>query len=619
MGAGLASVLGLMLGLGNVAGAATPRIVNGLATHDFPTTGALLHNPDGPITPSTAGSWCSGTLIGCSTFLTAAHCVEDSGDEDQYWVYLQHGGIYEVADVIEHPGYDGDSGNDIAILKLATPVEGIDPTAINTTHDLDAMGVGLDGVIAGFGQTSGSGNDYGIKRYGDVVTADCDTAETGGEGNDKLVCWDYASPVGAPGEDSNTCNGDSGGPLFMTFGGSTEVVGVTSAGSAADCLPLDHSWDASVYFNRAYIQAQLGADSTAACGDLPVVGDPEVTITEHSGTLSSANATDSYVVALTGTPSLVRFTFNGEDSGAFKSSLYVKAGNGVAGPGNFDCKVDGGVVFAGCEISDPAPGNWSITVQRSTGTGDYQITTTEFAGEPPVCGDNQATGGEECDGTDLGECAVGPCMACSCPAPVCGNNVVESGEECDGTSDAACDGLCSGCACPSPMCGNDVLESGEECDGDADDACPGACAGDCSCDLGCSTDDLYGLSILSDALRFRYKGYLYDMSANHADLDPRNGVALEITDGNGTVSMAIPGGDLGWIRSRPEVGKFKWKGDGAIDGLTRVKFQRRLGFANDYWQIQIKGRSVPGGGDIDVSEVLDFTLTVDGTCHTETW
>ncbi|HYB97666.1 MAG TPA: trypsin-like serine protease [Candidatus Limnocylindrales bacterium] len=567
------------------AGAATPRIVNGLATHDFPTTGALLHSASDPITATNAGAWCSGTLIGCSTFLTAAHCVEDNGNAAYYWVYLQHGGIYTVASITSHPLYDGSSGNDVAIVKLAEPVEGIDPTTFNSTHDLDAMGVGLPGSIAGYGQTSGSGNDYGIKRHGDVVTADCDTSETDGEGNDRLVCWDFADPVGAPGEDSNTCNGDSGGPLFMEFSGVTEVVGVTSAGSSADCLAHDHSWDASVYFNRTFIQAQLGVDSTSTCGGLPPVGDGDVTVTADSGTLSSGNTSDAHIVSIAPNSQLARFTFNGEDTGSFKASFYVKAGSGGAGPGNFDCKADGGVVFAACEFENPTPGDWSIALVRSSGAGDYQITTTQFGGDPPMCG----------------------------------NNVVESGEDCDGTSDDACDGLCSGCACPAPMCGNNVVESGEECDGTSDDACPGMCLGGCSCDGGCSESDLYGLSIYSTADKFRYKAYLYDPAGEYAGLDPREGFALSITDGGGTASMEIPGGDIGWLKSQPDLGKYKWKGDGSIDGLLRVKFQRKAGFPHDYWQLQVKGRAVPGGGDIDVLAVLDYLLTVDGTCHTESW
>ena len=52
-----------------------PRIVNGVVTSDFPSTGALLRNRGDPATPLNASAWCSDILIGCETFLTAAYCV----------------------------------------------------------------------------------------------------------------------------------------------------------------------------------------------------------------------------------------------------------------------------------------------------------------------------------------------------------------------------------------------------------------------------------------------------------------------------------------------------------------------------------------------------------------
>src|SRR6185295_8046301 len=51
----------------------SPYIVNGTLTAAYPTTGALLIYDDA--SHSNVNSFCSGTLIGCQTFLTAAHCV----------------------------------------------------------------------------------------------------------------------------------------------------------------------------------------------------------------------------------------------------------------------------------------------------------------------------------------------------------------------------------------------------------------------------------------------------------------------------------------------------------------------------------------------------------------
>jgi V8-like Glu-specific endopeptidase len=563
--------------------AADSRIVNGLNTQSFPTTGALLYSGGSVITTNNAGSQCTGTLIGCETFLTAAHCVDDDTTANHYQVYLQNGGLHDVASITYHPDYNGFSGRDVAIVKLAAPVTGIDPTTINSTHNLDAMGVGLVGVVAGFGRTGG-GSDYGIKRYGEIVTADCDTGATDGEGNDKLVCWDYDASVGAPGEDSNTCNGDSGGPLFMDFAGNTEVVGVTSAGTITNCGPGDHSWDASVYYNRTWIAGQLGADPTSTCGGLPPVGHADVQTFHDSGSLSLLNTEDAFTVTISGTPSLARFTLNGTDNGSFDPDFFVKEGTG-ASAADFDCKADGNSVFGACEFTNPAPGTWSIFVQRQAGGGEYQVTTTVFGGDPPVCG----------------------------------NNLVESGEECDGTDDDACNGLCVSCSCPAPMCGNNVLQDGEECDGTDDDACPGECDG-CSCPETCSSGDLYGIKFLSDDRRFSYKGWLFDYPETYGSLDPRDAeLALTVVDVGGSVSIEVPASDPGWIRADPVRRRYLWKGDGTLGGLRRVKLTYKETSPTSYWTLNVKGREVPGGGSIIVENVLDFRLDFDGTCHVESW
>lgn len=583
----LATIAGSVALLAGGHAGAAERIVNGVNTQDFPTTGALLYSGGSAINGNNAGAWCSGTLIGCGTFLTAAHCVEDDLVASHYWVYLQHGGLHTISSIAVHPGYNGLSGNDVAIVHLAADVTGIDPTTVNTTHDLDAMGVGLPGVIAGFGQTSGSGNDYGVKRSGDVVTADCNTVETSGEGNDKLVCWDFENPLGPAGDDSNTCNGDSGGPLFMDFAGTTEVVGVTSAGSALDCLPTDHSWDASVYYNRTWITGQLGADSTSTCGGLPAVGSVDVTVHQNSGTLSGVNVDDSFEVNLTGTPQLVRFTLNGTDNGTFNPNFFVKEGSG-ASAASFDCKADGGSNYGACEFVAPTAGTWSVFVQRAAGSGEYQVTTTVFGGDPPVCG----------------------------------NDIVESGEECDGTDDAACPGQCNGsCECPPPVCGNDVVESGEACDGSDDSACPGECLGDCSCPAPtCSNGDLYGLRLRSDEKRFSYKGYLFDDLAAYLDLDPRTDeFSFDVVDVGGSVNLAIPAADLGWIKADPVKRKYTWRGDGTLDGLRRVTLKYKVTSLQSSWILNLRGRYVTGGGDLNLGNVLDFELGFGGTCHQESW
>jgi hypothetical protein len=392
-----------------------PRIVNGVLSSDFPTTGQLLHGydnvPPGPIDDDNQISWCSGTLIGCRTFLTASHCVEDDLNPSHYRVFLQHAGVFDVVSVTRHPSYTsgGFPEFDVAILKLSTPVTSIDPTQINSSL---SPPIGTIGTIAGFGRSGGDAEDYGIKRAGFVQTSDC-TGLLSGLGNTELVCWDFLSPLGPAGTDSNSCNGDSGGPLFADLGGGEVVVGVTSGGVNGACTAPDYSYDANVFAYNAFLATQLGADSTASCGGLPAVGDPAVLVGGESATLSSVVPSKSSIVHVTGTPDELRFALNGENPD-FDVDFYVKDGLGVSVV-DFDCKSDAASNFAECIFPTPTPGPWSVLVRRFSGSGVYQLTTTIIGGDPPMCGNNLAEFGEECDGTDDAEC-LGSCDSfCSCP------------------------------------------------------------------------------------------------------------------------------------------------------------------------------------------------------------
>ncbi len=469
-----------------------PRIVNGVTSHGFPTTGALLHSFAGDA--SAAAMICSGTLIGCRTFLTASHCVEDDSNPSHYFIFLQHAGVFAVTSVTQHPSYTTSSFPiyDVAVLKLASDVTGISPTAINQTDPTTF--IPASGTVAGFGQTGGSAGDFGIKRAGAVTTADCQPSSGGT--NAELVCWDYTAPIGPPGTDSNTCNGDSGGPLFMDLGAGEVVAGVTSGGIAGSCGPGDHSYDANVYAWRSFILGELGGDSVTACGAVPPVGDSRTSVVGYDGFLDAAAASALHSLTVTANANLLRVTLNGEDNGSLDADLYVRAGVPPTTT-TYDCKADGSGEYGGCEFALPAAGTWYFLVNRSAGSGDYQVTATVFGGDPPVCGNNLAEIGEDCDGTDDAQCA-GLCRPdCTCPPPVCGNNVVESGEQCDGSNDGACPGAClppgdpRQCLCNS--CGNGVCdgsETADSCPVDCGCGAPSACAmgqapSGCYCDPQC--------------------------------------------------------------------------------------------------------------------------------------
>jgi hypothetical protein len=305
-----------------------PRIVNGIETRDYPTTGALMYGSN----PDMASLLCSGTLIGCQTFLTAGHCVEDDADPAHYFVFLQHAGIFAVSSVTSRPDYSFPEG-DVAVIKLSVPETGISPTPINT-HESPPPGTA--GIIVGFGRAGGADFDYGLKRYGSVTTATC----INGISDVTSVCWNFESPLGPPGTDSNTCNGDSGGPLLIDFGTGDTLAGITSGGISDNCLPADASFDANVFHYRTWIEAEGGADlGNSTCGSIPQVGDSKTNVVALSGELDGTNAEEIHAVAVADGTTLLRIAMNAVDDRVADFDLYVKAGSSPT-PADFDCKAD---------------------------------------------------------------------------------------------------------------------------------------------------------------------------------------------------------------------------------------------------------------------------------------
>jgi len=410
-----------------------PRIVNGLLTHAFPTTGVLLDSSN----PVSAGTSCSGTLIGCETFLTAGHCVEGNLSPSSHLVFLQHAGFFTVTSVALHPAYVFPPA-DVAVLKLGAAVDGISPTPIDT---VGGHATGTVGTIAGFGRSGGSNFDYGLKRFGDVEVAPCGF----GVSNVTSICWNYDTPIGPPGDDSNTCNADSGGPLFINPGGGEVVAGITSGGLNSNCLAGDNSFDARVSFYTTFIQDEGGADlANTTCGTSPQVGDPDVTVHGFSGTVSSGTpeGTHSFVVA-PGTSEL-RVTMNSVDDGS-DFDLYVKHGSAPS-TGDSDCAQNGSGQYGSCIFPSPAAGTWHVLVNRSSGNGIYQVTATTFG---TFCGNAANDGlpcddGDSCTGPDI--CASLMCVGNPLSGPAC-----DDGNAC--TSGDACSlGACVGSETPEPVC-----------------------------------------------------------------------------------------------------------------------------------------------------------------------
>lgn len=186
---------------------------------------------------------CGATLIDPFWAVTAAHCLDVAYvgglQVETGGTVLGDGTTHDVVAWIEHPDHvTGQKPNDIALLRLGHPIEGVDPLPLLTRAGEAAWAhPGTLATVAGWGALDAQGTDADTLQAVEVPLIDLGTCQSlydpDREVLDTMVCAGDTVNGGI-----DACQGDSGGPLAVPTDAGWALYGVVSWGMG--CAEAEH-------------------------------------------------------------------------------------------------------------------------------------------------------------------------------------------------------------------------------------------------------------------------------------------------------------------------------------------------------------------------------------------